>query len=86
MRFLKKSRPERAPQAPSCRSLRLETEGIKGHNMNDITMPGSPGLWAGSFKSLSAQSYYFRTVNPAIAIRKTDRGTSKTLQLQIFGN
>ena len=23
--------------------------GVKGHNMNDITMPGSPGLWAGSF-------------------------------------
>jgi hypothetical protein len=28
--------------------------GDKGHNMNDITMPGSPALWAGSFTSLRA--------------------------------
>jgi hypothetical protein len=25
--------------------------GVKGHNINDITLPGSPGLWPGSFKS-----------------------------------
>jgi hypothetical protein len=24
--------------------------GVKGHNINDITLPGSPALWAGSFK------------------------------------
>jgi hypothetical protein len=23
--------------------------GVKGHNMNNTTMPGSPTLWAGSF-------------------------------------
>jgi MFS family permease len=23
--------------------------GVKGHNLNDITLPGSPALWAGSF-------------------------------------
>jgi hypothetical protein len=23
--------------------------GVKGHNMNEISFPGSPALWAGSF-------------------------------------
>jgi hypothetical protein len=23
--------------------------GVKGHNTNDIALPGSPGLWPGSF-------------------------------------
>jgi hypothetical protein len=23
--------------------------GVKGHNMNEISLPGSPALWAGSF-------------------------------------
>jgi hypothetical protein len=23
--------------------------GVKGHNINDIALPGSPGLWPGSF-------------------------------------
>jgi hypothetical protein len=26
--------------------------GVKGHNINDITLPGSRGLWAVSFTSL----------------------------------
>jgi hypothetical protein len=25
--------------------------GVKGHNINEISFPGSPALWAGSFKS-----------------------------------
>jgi hypothetical protein len=24
--------------------------GVKGHNMNEISFPGSSALWAGSFK------------------------------------
>jgi len=27
--------------------------GVKGHNQNDISFPGSPGLWPGSFTSLN---------------------------------
>jgi len=23
--------------------------GVKGHNINEISFPGSPALWAGSF-------------------------------------
>ena len=25
--------------------------GVKGHNINEISFPGSPALWAGSFTS-----------------------------------
>jgi len=35
--------PERAPSRQSGIS------GVKGHNMNEISFPGSPALWAGSF-------------------------------------
>ena len=27
--------------------------GVKGHNINDITLPGSAALWAGSFTIVS---------------------------------
>jgi hypothetical protein len=37
--------PERAPSRP------IGIGGFKEHNMNDITMPGSPALWTGSFTS-----------------------------------
>jgi hypothetical protein len=30
------------------RKLRL-VGGVKGHNMNETSFPGSPALWAGSF-------------------------------------
>jgi hypothetical protein len=35
--------PERAPSRQS------GIDGVKGHNMNDNTLPGSPALWARSF-------------------------------------
>jgi hypothetical protein len=25
------------------------TGGVKGHNINEVALPGSPALWAGSF-------------------------------------
>jgi len=36
--------PERAPPRQS------GIGGVKGHNINDNTLSGSPNLWAGSFK------------------------------------
>jgi len=29
--------------------------GVKGHNMKEITLPGSPALWAGASLALSPQ-------------------------------
>ncbi len=38
--------PDRAP------SRQFSIGGVKGHNMNEISFPGSPALWAGSFTFL----------------------------------
>jgi|GEM_PF-661733 len=32
--------------------------GGKGHNINEISFPGSPALWAGSFTELFSQVEY----------------------------
>jgi len=41
--------------------------GVKGHNMNDITMPGSPTLWARSFTNSQRERGF-----PALLGRRSD--------------
>jgi hypothetical protein len=37
--------------------------GVKGHNMNEISSPGSPALWAGSFNILTPLSFFDSVVS-----------------------
>jgi hypothetical protein len=39
--------------------------GVKGHNQDDISFPGSPGLWPGSFT-------FFKTPSPIFYFKKRD--------------
>jgi hypothetical protein len=51
--------------------------GVKGHNKNEISFPGSPGLWPGSFAFIShltkTKGGEFLTTSESFAVIKVLR-------------
>jgi len=50
--------------------------GVKGHDQNKISFPGSPALWAESLKSpRRVTGYYFPSISVFQAEKKVQKGT-----------
>jgi len=51
-------------------------DGVKGHNMNEIAMSGSPALWAGSF-TFGIRSSNWRNMMDRKKIEEVIKGKAK---------
>jgi hypothetical protein len=53
--------------------------GVKGHNINETSFPGSPALWAGSFTSTKSWARDFRKrFTKKLSSRNLSRETRQT--------